>query len=370
MIKNKILNEYLDKQYDKDEIYNNIYHSIKIKSKKKTLNILSTLFVIIIIGISGGIIYAKRNWDKEYSKYLNRNIETSKSSANWDLINDNTENLEMDYIYQDGIGVKIDSLLITDYTCQIDINFKLSDNYINHKAFEFGFAIYDEQNNIYNVSERGKLGAGKLLDYEKKLCQELGLKYNPREYNMPKQLATGVSQNPISITDDCTIIRLELSAKNQLPRSKNLYIRIFDVGYALADFRDIDGVEFKIENAEDFPLSDAEWQFEIEIPEKFYDNNYTELMLKNDLENFEIDNAILSKTNLAIIVNTNYSLRSLISGITVSDEMENIYNIYKTVDDKKYKFIFNIDNALDKQLYLNLNLPEYNVNKKIPFIKK
>ena len=130
MIKNKILNEYLDKQCDKDEIYNNIYHSIKIKSKKKTLNILSTLFVIIIIGISGGIIYAKRNWDKEYSKYLNRNIETSKSSANWDLINDNTENLEMDYIYQDGIGVKIDSLLITDYTCQIDINFKLSDNYI------------------------------------------------------------------------------------------------------------------------------------------------------------------------------------------------------------------------------------------------
>ena len=70
MIKNKILNEYLDKQCDKDEIYNNIYHSIKIKSKKKTLNILSTLFVIIIIGISGGIIYAKRNWDKEYSKYL------------------------------------------------------------------------------------------------------------------------------------------------------------------------------------------------------------------------------------------------------------------------------------------------------------
>ena len=93
-------------------------------------------------------------------------------------------------------------------------------------------------------------------------------------------------------------------------------------------------------------------------------------MLKNDLENFEIDNAILSKTNLAIIVNTNYSLQSLISGITVSDEMENIYNIYKTVDDKKYKFIFNIDNALDKQLYLNLNLPEYNINKKIPFIKK
>ena len=48
----------------------------------------------------------------------------------------------------------------------------------------------------------------------------------------------------------------------------------------------------------------------------------------------------------------------------------NVYSIDKTVDDKKYKFIFNIDNALDKQLYLNLNLPEYNINKKIPFIKK
>ena len=59
----------------------------------------------------------------------------------------------------------------------------------------------------------------------------------------------------------------------------------------------------------------------------------------------------------------------LFLGVTIGTAA--IIGVYaKTVDDKKYKFIFNIDNALDKQLYLNLNLPEYNINKKIPFIKK
>ncbi len=55
---------------------------------------------------------------------------------------------------------------------------------------------------------------------------------------------------------------------------------IFDIGYSLADYTDVDGIEFKINNPEDFPLSDSEWQFEIDVPEKFYNKNYKELMLK------------------------------------------------------------------------------------------
>ena len=370
MIKNKIFDEYLEKGYDKNENYNNIYSKIKNDSKKRILNLVATLFTVITIGTSASIIYANRNWNKEYEEYLNRNIETAKASANWDILSGDTENIDMEYVYQDGIGIKINSLLITDYTCQMDIDFRMLNDKKDYKAFKFGFAIYDEENNIYNISERLKLTGSKTLqNYEKKLCKELGIKYNPKEYNMPKQLATGVAQNPISITDDNTIMRLELSAKEQLPQSKKLYIRIFDIGYSLADFSDIDGVEFKIENAEDFPLSNSEWQFEVNIPERFYEKNYTKLKLKENIEDFKVENAILSETNLAIIIDTEYSLQNIISGISISDERGNIYDIYKTVDGEKYKLIFNIDDALDKQLYLNLNISEYNINKKVELIQ-
>ena len=266
-------------------------------------------------------------------------------------------------------GVKINSLLITDYTCQMDIDFKMLNDTKDYKAFEFGFAIYDEENNIYNISERLKLGAGKQLNYEKKLCKELGIKYNPKEYNMPKQLTTGVAQNPIYISEDNTIIRLELSGKEQLPKSKKIYIRIFDIGYALADFTDIDGIEFKVENAEDFPLSESEWQFEIDIPERFYDKSYIKLTLKENIENFKLESAILSDTNLALVIDTKYSLQNIIKGLSISDEIGNMYRIYKTVDGEKYKLIFNIHNALNRKLYLNINIPEYNINNKVELIK-
>lgn len=106
MIKNKILDEYLQKEYNKNDIYNNIYSKIINNSKKRILNIVATLFLVIMIGTSASVIYANRNWNKEYEEYLNRNIETAKASVNWDIISEDIENLDMEYVYQDGIRGK------------------------------------------------------------------------------------------------------------------------------------------------------------------------------------------------------------------------------------------------------------------------
>ena len=89
-----------------------------------------------------------------------------------------------------------------------------------------------------------------------------------------------------------------------------------------------------------------------------------------DESKIKLEDIILSETNLAMNINTKYSLIDIISGITISDEEGNVYNIYKTVDGNSYKLIFNIDNALDKQLYLNINIPEYKIFQKVELIKK
>lgn len=369
--KNKIFDEYLENIYDKDTTYNLIYAKINNKhvSKKKILNIAAILFVVIVLGTGTLSIYASKNWENEYKEYQNRYITSAKATVNTEIESENMQNLNMDYIYHDGIGVKINSLLLTDYTCQIDIDFKVIDNdKKNCNAFEFGFAIYDENNNIYYIGERTKFGAGKFLYYEKKLCKELGLKYNASRA-IPRHITNSISLTPISINEGNNIMRLELKSTSVLPKTKKLYVRIFDIGYALANFSHENNGGFKIIDSEDFVLSDSEWQFEIEIPEKFYDKTYIELKLAEDIENIELEKAILSETNLSININTKYSLTD-IHGISILDEYGNTYGIYNMSDTNGCKLIFNIENALDKKLYLNLNFPEHNINHKVELIKK
>lgn len=375
MFKNKILNEYLDNEYDKDKIYNSIYSKIKNKSnlKRKLLNSVAIVFGITILTATTSSIYAKKNWEKEYDEYLNRYINCAKSRVNNETINGNVKNLDMDYVYIDEIGIKVNSLVITDYTCQMDISVKSKDeNKKSFNAFEFGFAVYDEENNIYQVSERLKYNTGEFLHYEKKLCKELGLKYNASR-GIPKKLTSGFALNPISVEDDNTIMRLELKSDEILPKTKKLYIRIFDMGYSLADisYIDEDNNNFKINDSVDFKISDSEWQFEIEIPEQFYNKTYEELKFAEDIEDFKLEEAILSNTNLSIMIDTKYSAHYILEGVKISDEDENIYNIYKMSNNDKIKLIFNVGkNITDKRIYLNIDIPEYNIYKKIELIKR
>lgn len=56
----------------------------------------------------------------------------------------------MDSIAQDGIGIKIDSLLLTDDYVDANITFKFDENVnVDSDKFSLGCAIYDENKNIY-----------------------------------------------------------------------------------------------------------------------------------------------------------------------------------------------------------------------------
>lgn len=375
MPENKIFSQYLNNEYDKDEIFNSIYNKIRNKNimKKRIVNLSAVMFSFIIIGISTSSIYAKKNWDKEYNEYLSRYVETANSSINIEKINGNMQNLDMDYLYQDGIGVKINSLIVNEYTCQMDIEFNILDeSKKKYNAFEFGYAVYDDNNNIYIVHERSKYNNSKPLYYEKKLCQELGLKYNSSK-SIPKKLIEEMKLNPISINNENITMRLELVGKETLPKSKKIYIRIFDIGYSLANFTHITETELKLLDSENFTLSNAEWQFEIQIPEEFYERNYIELKIEKDIEEFNVEKVLLSNTNLTVIANTELSYSDIIYGVYISDENENTYLAYKIsnlINNKELKLIYNVGRAnLNTKLYLNINIPKYNINEKIELTK-
>ena len=183
MSRNNILNEYIMKRYDnKEEIYSEIFAKIQHKKyvRNKIINTAAVLFVIMMFGMVGtSSIYAKKNWEKDYKEYQERTIK--KSNVEIDNIQENgyTENLNMDYIYQEGLGIKIDSLLITDDSYSMRLNFDIIDEEKKKfDTFEFGYVIYDENNTIYDMSERTTFSSSVTTDYKKKLCKELKIEYN------------------------------------------------------------------------------------------------------------------------------------------------------------------------------------------------
>ena len=148
---NKIFKEFLESTYDREKNYNSICSKIKggIDMKKKILNIVAVLLIVLVTAKS---VYAKIAWHIEYKEYENRNVITRTLAIDE---NNYSENLNMDYVYQDEIGIKIKSLMITNDYFKLDMDIKLNED-INKDMITYGYAIYDENNNIYEVSESPK----------------------------------------------------------------------------------------------------------------------------------------------------------------------------------------------------------------------
>ena len=146
-----------------------------IMNKKKILNVISIfLFAVIILGTSTSI-YAKKQWEISFKEYQNRDYTLTLATIIDAEESDYNENIKMDYIFQDNIGVKINSLLMTDGYLESNVEFKFPENLeLNSETFTYGFAVYDENNNVYAIAPRIHLGNQK--------------KYEPYYKNFLKQV--------------------------------------------------------------------------------------------------------------------------------------------------------------------------------------
>ena len=105
-----------------------------------------------------------------------------------------------------------------------------------------------------------------------------------------------------------------MDSSKGFPRSKKIYIRIFDLGYTMYDVQEENG-EFKLNTSETFTISDAEWIFEIEVPDKFYERENTELQLKEAIPEVDIDKISLAETNLVMEFQSESMRNVIMSGM-------------------------------------------------------
>ena len=356
---------------------------VKMKLWKK---ILLTLMIIIVILILTFISYKmylrisdKIDIDRRYSEF--EKIQTIETKGALTYIEDEelskVEN--MDYIMQDGIGVKVDSVKLNDDTCSIEFNFKLDEEF-KYETFGYSYAIYDEEKNIYHISGRMHLGENEKYDY--------GFVFMKRELGLDKidnltgtffadsstfkiftfpffADSSGMVTETINKDEKIITNKLEIGAEDKFPLSKKIYIKIFDLGYYTMG-KDENGKP----TASSTSLTNAKWLFELDIPEEVNKRDTINLKLAEEIPGLEMTKIAITDTKLVLNFNSE-EYRNLITAgkDMVADEFTNKTkemlsitdgegNVYKelsggTRGEKGYKMTIDANkNDLEKKLFI------------------
>ena len=372
--------EYISKIHNIDTNYNEILSKTKGAGsmKKKILNIAAIFIVVIIVGTMSGTIYAKRQWDIQFKEYQNRDYGFASTA----IANGYVENVDMDYVYQDDIGVKVNSLIVTDDHFESELSFKIpQDKEISSEDFIFGFVVYDDDN-IYAFSNRNYLDERKTkfdLNYFKCLHRELGIEYDKNDI-FGLNLISSLGINRVSASNNEIVSRIELEAIKEFPKSKKIYIRVFDLGFTMIDFEE----GGKPNDIEEFNLSgDNEWIFEIEVPEQMYNRETTNLKLEQEIPDFELTKATITETKL-VLQGTMKGLEDFIMAgkdstdpnwgdtlshkayITDSDGNEYLSHNFGTNGEKNgFHADFDLNKYENEELYLHVKVDDEEVVEKL-----
>ena len=381
MPKNSILSNYLSKTYDKEKNLESIHSKIKKHEvdHKKYLNIAAIFILTICISSIG---YAMKKRDLFYQEFENRKIGHS-NAVNLALENGLEEKIDMEYLYQDDIGIKIDSILLTNDNLKMNVNFKFK-NYSNLNTVNMGFcyAIYDENNNIYQIFERyvPKESYKSYKQYKKLLAKELNLR-NYFWEELPKELAgSGLTPYCITSKDGNLIFETNIKTMVGFPKTKKLFVRIYNPGYCYADYIYYTNPITKTKvgypvNVENHKLSNSEWQFEINISDTLYNSEVLNLKFNEDVKEFELEKAEISDTGLLIELNLSkgYSYENNGKEIfkVTNNKGEEIVNSLGRSENNHYSMLYDISkDELDNGIYFHINIPELNLNKVIQLVKK
>ena len=375
---NNSFKEYFENEYNKEKNYKEILSKEKgvVNMKRKFLNIAAIFIVIVVAGVLSTNIYAKIQWNIKFEEYQYRpSIEATGTLEETDESN-YAEVINMDYITQDGVGIKIDSILLTDDCLDINLTFKFDEDIVvNSTNFQFGYAIYDENNNVYHIAPRIHIGSEEKFDNTTLfIYKELGVKYNKKDI-YAIQLAGSAGEGPTEADKENRTIKanINIRAKDKFPQSKKLYIKVFDPGFSMVELENKND-KLSIENAEDFKLSEAKWNFEIDVPDKFYERNTIELKPANDIPGVEFESITISETGMILKFKSDEYNRILEEGknITPGELIEKINNLVSITDgdgnefaeiayetgseNDMYKLTIDTDiNDLDKKMYITYN---------------
>ena len=308
--------------------------SMEKNNKKHTLSKVA-MFILTIFLITGGTVLAFKAFRKIDNREKIFGLGTLKNAEEQGYI----ENVEMDYYYSENIGVKVNNVILSDNDFSLILDFDFSQKKLTNNSLLINYIIYDENNNVYSYGDYNLYSRG---DNYKIFCKDMNLKYDKNNWKN-NIIAKNQAQNNLLETEEQLISQIALNTDRELPNSKKLYIRVFDIGY--------------LENNEFISLYNGKgWILSIDIPEKFYTRTNLELISKENTKNFVLNTAYVTDTSMTLIANIKGIDGFLNDKIFLTDENQNKYEsnlIYKNSD--LYTLKFNITkNQISNKLFINI----------------
>lgn len=300
---NKFMDYLITTEYDKEKNYTIIMNRINEKRKPYYIKtIAASVLFFIIAGLLGNGIYAKIQWNIQYKEYLNVDRGVTSLSVKESESSGNLVKIDDQYNYKNNIGLKIDNLFISDDELELDVFIDLSkiDNF-RSDTLGFGYIIYDENNSIIGAYTRRSWEYSKFnslkkcfsTNYFKKFMKEKNISY--KEHDLVKLMNyNSCSEKLIESTNKIVTQRILISSENRkIPKSQKIYIRIFDLGYAVSDSKTLDYEDFEL-------CKNEEWNYDIIIPDKIYSRDNLFLMVENTTSKAKITTASVSESRLTI----------------------------------------------------------------------
>lgn len=281
----------------------------KMKLWGKALITLAIIIVTLFITVIAYKVYVRIDKDIRFREFEKRQAIETKGTLSYVEEENYAKVEDIDYIVQDGIGIKIDSLSITDDTFSANINFKLNKEF-DYRTLGYAYVVYDENKNIYEISSRMHLGENEKYDYNSFFMQrELGIDNKKDIYS--SYLADRAGIENVSINEDEKIVvnKIKIEAKDKFPKSKKIYIKLFDIGYFNMNKDENDKI-----TAQNINLSDAKWQFEFDIPEEMNKRKTVNLKLADEIPGLEITKMTLTETKLVLNFNSEEYINLISAG--------------------------------------------------------
>ena len=296
---NKAFKDYL---YKKDDNYEKILEKSNKKrfTRKTLLTRVAAIVIILFLVTATPSIYAKIKWNIEFREFKRSRTVSDKISL---IIDENVDDgpnyiLNSNPIEINGIKANVDSIVATDNNIAVIVTYEFNDvSNINSETFSTGFLIYDENKNVYYCGGRMHLGekTQNINAYYKLLYDEIGAEFDKEDLFSAKYTQS-TSCGREKVEGNKITLRYQINSISGYPKFKTLNIKLFDLGYFMAE-RTEDGKM----SAENFNVSNDEWNFSIDMPQRFLDRTSVKLKLANNIEGLELDKFELTETGLNVV---------------------------------------------------------------------
>lgn len=277
MKKDKVEKDLYDILGQDIDVPNSFSNSILNFNYKKTKRLKMDFYRKVAIAFSFLVVsmsmvgYAFRITDIFKSESSVGYVDNSIKQA---VENGYIQNVDMDYLYSNNVGAKIDYVIMSDYNLNILFNFDVSmkENMQNTIAYIEDLLIYDENNNVIYCNDKKTY---------RRFCEKNDVKCDKDE---PEQYANGFGWENIELNVNLNRTLYKFTAIEAFPKSEKLYIQFNTIYF----------------NEEKSDKIEGRWNLELNLREKFYNRKPIEFELETESDYIELINANITDTVMSI----------------------------------------------------------------------